>query len=56
MVFDRDVLAFDIADFPEARAERAQIMVERSRGDKPDDRCRRLPRARRGRPCRRDPR
>ena len=55
-VFDRHVLALDIAGFFQAQTERGQkvwVIAGRPAGEKPDHRHRRLLRARRERPHRR---
>src|SRR5262245_3261244 len=54
MVLHHHVLALDMAGFVEALAERSDIArggISRPTTDKPDDRHRRLLRARRERPC-----
>jgi hypothetical protein len=55
-IFDRHILALDIAGFFQALKERAHKVreqVRRSTIEKPDHRHRRLLRTRRERPCRR---
>jgi hypothetical protein len=60
-VFERHILAFDIADFIQAPTERSQklrVIIAAPRGKKPDHRYLRLLRTRRKRPrqCRREAR